>query len=542
MFVDGARVLVRVTLDQLSNPPRFAWNYRAFAWSGAGEHVAKAKVFIPQQSMGRETTPARVVIEPVVLFRDGVTSAAPVIHVWDRAGAPLGLEGRAVKLFSYRDLVKVGPGQILAMPDRAGLAKVTALVDGVLSCNVARVMVGSVEIVPGAMHLEPSTDPVGKVSLRVTDALGKQIPLRGHQVSFTNDSENVAVLSSDGTVRALATGAGKQTCIRGKFGGTSATNNCTVRVLRYPVSLLPEREVRGRYISFWYPPVAMSPVPIGSRFEEMVRQYDFVGTLDQEYLRMWELTGTVPGGAWRQHIKALCEDDVFKLCGAAGGDVGLGFDPLSKHGSCVQIASDSADAGVPHWGVVSHEIGHCFVGEFASLNRILGDQRLSSGPAFVEGLATFCNIYARRLISSRPEHYGVAPAAVYSFDDPAIYDSLPFHWRIFVDERLVPWARSGARYPDGFTADVLAGMFMVLGQKYGWAIYPRFFSVFWPPDEPVGFSPRNETERATFFIAAMNAAARTDLRSDFRGWGLPCDDAFYKQLLPELTWRAAQRD
>ena len=79
-------------------------------------------------------------------------------------------------------------------------------------------------------------------------------------------------------------------------------------------------------------------------------------------------------------------------------------------------------------------------------------------------------------------------------------------------------------------------------EAYGWEIFPRFFSIFWPPDELLGYDADNEQKRATFFIAAMSAAVGEDLRGPFRAWGLPCLDDTYEAILPELSRRAAQRD
>jgi hypothetical protein len=146
------------------------------------------------------------------------------------------------------------------------------------------------------------------------------------------------------------------------------------------------------------------------------------------------------------------------------------------------------------------------------------------------------------MILADPDHYGLPDATITSFTDPAVYDSLPFHRRIFVDERLGAYLQGRAGYPDDCTPDVLDGMLMLLAEQYGWGIFPRFFSIFYPPDETIGFSPASETERATFFIAALSAAAAADLRTTFRAWKLPCHDALFAEWLPVLRWRAAQRN
>jgi len=358
--------------------------------------------------------------------------------------------------------------------------------------------------------------------------------LVGHSTLLRNDLPEVASLSPDGSVHALTSGAGRQTCVRGEFDGTPATNWCCVRVLGYPASLLPEEVVRSGRVAFWFPPMSMTPAPAGCRFQEMTQHYDYVHTLDVASVRMAELTGTHSAEGGTQHVAAVCEDDVFKLGGGSGHPVGLGFDPRIPSG-CVQQAN-----GVPQWGVVLHEIGHNFVGGCVSLKRILCEGTLTSGFAYSEGLATLCNMYSRQAIVARSDHDGLLPAVIDSWTDPSVCDSLPFHRRVFVDDRLTSYVQQGAHYPTGFTADVLDGMFIVLAEQYGWDIYPRFFSVFWPPDEEIGFAPSDETQRATFFVAAMSAAARADLRPVFRRWGFPCDDAIFNCWFPTLQWRALQ--
>jgi len=542
MFVDGDRVIVRVPLAEIGNPKLFKWNCEVFASTGDHGYLTDPRVFDPSGYTSDDDDPARVVIAPNALLQSGVASVTPVIRIFNSHGMPLSAEGHKVALFAYRDLVSTMSGTVRAVAGRAGTTKLTVMVDGIVSCNAMHVAVGSIEIVPSVLHLQWPDETVGKVSARVLDATGAPVELRDGQLSFSIDNTSVTTFSSDGVVEALLTGAGKVACLRAEYDGTPAASPCHVRVLANPAPLLPAREVRGRHVSFWYPPVVMSPPPMGCRFEEMLRQYDVVPTLDKLYLRTQELTGAVPVFGPPLHVKALCEDEQFTVCGAAGHDaVVLGFNPHKPTAnSCVQVSESTI--GLPHWGIMSHEIGHVFLDQFRVLRRILGDQRLTSSLAYGEGLATLCGIWARRAIAASADHDGVSAATVKAFEAPELYDSLPFWRRIYVDERLAPYLVAGGRYPEDCTPDVLDGMLMVLGEKYGWDIFPRFFSVFYPPDEPIDFIARDERQRATFFIAAMSAAAAADLRAQFAEWGLPCDDGLFRKLLPELTWRAAQRE
>lgn len=537
IFIDSGRVYLRVTEAQLGSPTeQFLWNCAAFTWDGQHQGSLSARAYSLSRRPSPGDGPTRVVIQPVVACSTDPIPIAGLIRAFDIFNEPVALEGRTVKLFAYYGRAQAPADELVVAREQAGLEKLTAMVDGVVSANIARMMVGSIEMAPAVLHLQPDSDLKGKAILRVTDANGDIVPLADHQVTYRSDAPGIAAVAADGSIQGTIGGAGQSTCVRSEFDGTPAANHCVVRVLLEPMPLLEEREAPGQQIDFWYPPVSTNPPCC--RFEEMIQQYAYVETLDVAYLRMCELTGTRPHGGGRLHIAAICEDEQFRLCGAAGGDVGLGFDPV-KSVSCVQLPN-----GVPHWGVACHEIGHCFVGEITSLFQILirNEPGLTSGFIFSEGLATLCNMYARTMILDCPDHYGVPDSILATFTDPKVYDSLPFHRRVFVDNRLADYLGGRTAYPDDCTPDVLDGMLMVLAEQYGWEIFPRFFSVFYPPDEAIDFSPTTETERATFFIAAMSAAAKDDLRATFTVWKLPCDDALFAEWLPVLQWRAAQRD
>jgi len=533
LFVSGNKVYVRLILPQIGSPEQFRWNYATFSSDNPGSFHSTLNTFTPSAIPPQDTQPVRVIITPFLSFRNGVFSISPNVYAYNHKGQALSLTGR--NLYSYRDVVQVNGKTLQVTGGKAGLDRISAMVDGVVSSNVSLAMVGSVELSPALIHLQLDKNPTGKVSLIACDANGIKIPLENHILKLTNDNKDVVTLSPDGTLQGLSTGKGKQTYISGEFDGSHTTNRCAVRVLNKSAPLLKEQEARGSYVSFWYPLISKTPIPAGCRFEQMVREYDYIHSLDVAYLRMMELTGSQSAEGGMQFISAVCEDDTYKLCGGSGNPVGLGFNPW-KPSSSAQL-----DNGVPHWGVVLHEIGHDFLGSFHSLDKILFRNTLPSGWIYSEGLATLCNMYSRQMIVAQSDHYGVPTKVINSWLDPNIYDSLPFHRQVFVTKALTTYVREGANYPSKCTPDVLDGIFIVLAEKFGWQIYPRFFSIFWSPDEPINFTPTNETQRSTFFISAMSASARTDLRSLFVSWGFPCDNELFVRLLPMLQSRAEQR-
>jgi len=538
MFVDGNRVLVRVTAGQIGNPTHpspFTWNCEARRWDGAGKPLAPAHEFAWSGSGPADGRPIRVVIEPVLMLSHGTVEIRPWVRVMDAQGVPLAPEGHDVKLYSYSPLASVAGRDLRAILGKVGPTKVTVLVDGVMSVNAATVMVGDVEVIPGILQLDPQVRATGRVSLLVTDARGVSIPLAGHRVSVWSDNPKIATVSNDGWVQ-VAPGVGgrdPQTGIRYSFDGVQSTNCCAAVVSAEPLPLLPERTIYGRYVAFGFSVVAEGVRQVGSQFQEMSDAYAYVPTLDAGYQELCLLFGTSPPHGGRQHA-------VTKTWGrgsgggGSGNPVGGGFDPFAR-GTSVQTPQ-----GPPNPSLMFHEMAHNFAQDLVSAHRILWSSPIG-GEAFGHGLTNLSAVYVTRKLVERGESYGLPSVVSEYLNNPKVDDSFPALLRRWARD-LAQYERNGARFPEQFNCEVAAGIYLQLAQTYGWDMYSRFYAIFSPPYEEIDFKPRDETQRTTFLIAALSAAAAINLRPDFERWGITCDDALFRRLSPELTWRASQGD
>jgi hypothetical protein len=191
---------------------------------------------------------------------------------------------------------------------------------------------------------------------------------------------------------------------------------------------------------------------------------------------------------------------------------------------------------------MSHEIAHNHFGELVYLNEVLCDweNANSKAIAYCEGMTTITALASRKAILESANHDGLPAIVTDAWMNPNVYDSLPFARQMYVDVALAAYMSAGANYAQDFTPDVLDGIIYLLTDDYGWALLKRFFSIFNPPDEGLAFTPCDETGRATFFVAAMSAAADADLRARFRGWGFPIDDDVFEALLPVFAKRVAR--
>lgn len=532
-FVDGERVYIRILLADLGNPSRFDWGCGAFATKTGGRNLDGPMIFESLPFRPADSQPVRVVMDPFVALQGGVASATPGVRAFNNKGAALDLSRRSVRFFAYSDLLQWRGSSVEAVPARAGRVRVTAAVDEVLSCNVAEVMVGSIEVVPAVMHLNRQARAQERVTLRVTDAFGNRVALAGHRVQFRTVSgkHDVVQLAPDGTVRAQPSGASHLERVVASFDGIEAANGCLIPVVE-GASLQPAVEVSGRYVSLWYPPINTASAPPNARFEDVAVGRQSAEAYDCVYTCLRSLTGIVPFFGQRQHLAAVSVRSAFY----SGNPVLAPFDvPWSAR------ALLKAD-GAP-WGKPIHEMGHNFTLWYDSsclLGRLLFYGRLPS-PLYVEGLANISALYVMHELGASPTAYG-APASY----APGLLGELGDLRRDWAGKALRSYQEKGSHYRPGIwnasDIDAFVGMLILLADRFGWDIYPRFFSIFWPPNEQLNFQTDTELGRATFFIAAISAAAKADLRKQFREWGFPCNDASYASLYPYLLRRASQRD
>jgi len=85
------------------------------------------------------------------------------------------------------------------------------------------------------------------------------------------------------------------------------------------------------------------------------------------------------------------------------------------------------------------------------------------------------------------------------------------------------------------TPDIIDGILIRLGDRYGWDIFPVFFRIFLENDindQIYQLAGDDEVKRITIFVTAFSAVAREDLREQFRKYDFPVDDQYFQVILP----------
>jgi hypothetical protein len=532
VFVQGNRVSIRLARAQLGQAGRFTWGVESFV-SQPGRPIAGDHSETPVETSlpsGLAERGVDLQIAPAtLLLQGGRTRIAPRILTFSETGSGTPAAGTSTRFFVNRpSLARAEGSDVVALPGRFGSASVTALVDGVVT-RAAGLNVGSIEMSPPAIHPLPNSRTKVTVSLR--DAQGMPVSVNGKSVVFSTSDPAVASVSPVGEVTALK--ARRAATISATVDGVGATNNCYASVLDSGFAMPAMRRFDGKHVSFYLPadvPGSNHPETIG----QMMEKYGCLMLTDASYELERELTGCTPFGG-RQYLTAAGGvDQKSTVFGVSGNPLLLGFE-LYGRGSAIQQHN-----GEPHWGHVwLHELGHNFTLASMPFNQAFGpgEKNLPSSVTYIEGLATVVGLYALEKIAAHPERYGLTDAARGSLQNPATYGSVPQNRTRFLGA-LRKYEQSGADYAR-LDADVLDGMFLLLADQYGWDPLSRFFDILLPVTDTLPFPFDTEAQRATFLVAGLAAAYRTDLRALFSGrWHFPVDEALYSRMLPILASRS----
>ena len=175
-----------------------------------------------------------------------------------------------------------------------------------------------------------------------------------------------------------------------------------------------------------------------------------------------------------------------------------------------------------------HEVGHNFqFGGLPGFAYLLGDdnyQRTSLTFGFAEGLATLASLY----ITERIDKEVLKPSVQKLFEEEKKSMREKFGTALdFYEDQELDWTR--------ITPDIIDGMCLRLGDRYGWEKFPVFFRIFLKSDvndQILNLAGGDDTKRTTIFIAAFSVAVDDDLREQFRKWNIPLDDQYYQAILP----------
>jgi len=472
-----------------------------------------------------------LVYPATLILRGGKTSETLLVELRDAFGAPVSLNGKSVSFSSSNPAAVQVDASGVVKGSGFGEAWITVTVAGFPLTAKESVFAGEFRIEPPILLLATNGQPTGQINLKVANADGSPLNLAGRTVTF-HGSNAVAQVNGSGLVTALRPpqNFGETPYITAEIDGIQSHNRAVIRVTSDPLNL--------NVLSLQEPNIIFYIAKqIGSfNYQQIFTDFDVPRITNIAYELEEEACGLVP---FNGDVQYLVNDpghgqDGTVPCGSSGNPVRLGTD-VDNQSSCLIMASSPAR---PQWGVFFHEMGHNFTLASRSFGQFVkASDAGNSNVTFIEGLATAVSMYAGQMMSERATQYQI-PANVLS---TIMSSHLVWHSRI--TPSLDAYMNGGAKYST-ITADILDDIISIIVGKYGYSILPRFFSVFLPPDAPFSFDWINsDAEQATFFVAAMSAAAGTDLRADFRNkWGFPIDDFSFNQLYPELKRLIVQHE
>lgn len=475
---------------------------------------------------------ALMIYPSTIILRGGNTSETLRIELRDAAGAPVSLNGKQVTFLSNNPSVVQVDSSGVVSGTGFGEAEITATVGGYPLTAKAKVFAGEFRIEPPILLLATNGQQTGQLNLIVKNADGSQLDLAGRSVTF-HGSNDVAQIDSTGLVTALRPPQyfWETPYITPEIDGIWSNNAAVIRVTTTPLNLnmlaLEEPNI-----------IYYIAEQIGSfNYQQLFQDFDVPRITNIAYKLEEEVCGVLP---FRGDVQYLVNDpghgqDGTVPCGLAGNPMRLGTDVDSDvHNSCLIVANPPA---IPQWGVIFHEMAHNFTfaslsfGEFTNASDV-GNSNFT----YSEGLATAVSMYTGQMMSER--------ATQYQIPEDIVSTILYAVWHFGSTPDLDAYVNSGAQYST-INPSVLDDMISVIADRYGYSLLPRFFSIFLPPDVSFDrfYLSKSDANQATFFVAAMSAAAGTDLRADFRNkWGFPVDNMSFNQLYPELKRLIAQHE
>jgi hypothetical protein len=250
-------------------------------------------------------------------------------------------------------------------------------------------------------------------------------------------------------------------------------------------------------------------------YASVIQEFDLLNLLDKCYLLEKELNaGQVPVLGPK-----LGEKQIFfydrKIMFAHSGQP-IHFGKKFVHGDEIPFS------------IFLHEMAHNFqIGGLPGFPKLLLDEDLDhahSGFCFSEGLATLAAMYGAEMLQS----------AVLNPKMNNVIRAERIKMRANFYEALRYYEESGNNFKN-LTPDVVNGILYLLGDTYGWTIFPKFFKIFLEDDvtrqiyEQVN---HKESRSMSVLICALSMSCNHDLVTDFMNWGFPVDLQFCNQISP----------
>lgn len=265
------------------------------------------------------------------------------------------------------------------------------------------------------------------------------------------------------------------------------------------------KKYQGKYVELEFP----------KWYEPTIKKLDLVEFLDKCYLLQKELAaGQVP-----------------TLGPLPGEKQAFIYDPkitFAHSGNPIHFGKTFINEGSFPFFIALHEIAHNFqLGGGAGFSYLLGNEyydKTTINFGFSEGLATLAFLYIARNLDREDVN-------------PRVFELLQKENQ----KKSADYAKALQLYEkndadeERITPDIIDGICIRLGDRYGWEIFPLFFRIFLQSDitdQIYEWAGDDDTKRTTILIAAFSVASGDDLRETFSKWDLPIDNEYYQKILP----------
>ncbi len=470
----------------------------------------------------------RLEIRPNALYlQDGQITSTLHLHALDVYGSEVSVASHELRFRSLNpDVAEVSPHGVVTATG-FGSAEITAMVDGNPAANQVRVQAGRFALRPAVLLLAASGPTTGTVVADVRNADGSILSRAGRTFSYFSTNPSVASVDSNGVVTALRPPRdfGETPYVTAVLEGVQSTNAALVRVTTdtLRLTMVP---MEDRHVAFYLPQQAIQ----GFDYRAIFTTWDATRVTELAYQAMADLVGLRPFGGG---IQFLVNDpghgsDNTVPCGLTGNPVRLGTDiDRPVHNSCCIVAWGD---GAPHFTVFFHETAHNFLDDNSRFGQFLRGSP-NSNWAYSEGLASNVAARAALTLQTRQAEW-IIPQRVLDYIMPI--------YHLLTTPDLDAYVANGARY-EQLNPSVVYDLMLKGYQAAGPGFFRRFYAIFQPTYSALPGAPNSDREQATFFAAAVGAAANQDMRDRFKTqWGFPIVDAYYDTVYPQLLAAANQ--
>ena len=379
-----------------------------------------------------------------------------------------------------------------------------------------------IEVFPPILCLSPTGQSTGRLSVRLFDEHGLQLPADRYTVRYRSSDSALATVDATGmvSVRTGPTECDRPVWINAAVDSLESFNQVLIRRIDGPLPL-SQRLWSQEHIGL-YMPLETN----GSDLELFVDQVRAVDVMESVYRFQKELSGVEIYQGGKQYLivdDGACDNPVPS---STGNPIRLNWKPAGKE-------PQGADPVDISWVRVFHEMGHNFLTPSATFRQLTTTASSNHNKAFADALATLEALWSRyRLIRCGTDL--VQP----------IRETIERQYARREQEcrgRLAAYQANGSNY-ELLDADALAGILYELHDEFGDKVWFDLFSALLPKQEIFPVEMATPQQQAAWLVAVLSASTDQDLRERFTTqYGFDIDTQIWETVLRVARRRISYR-